>query len=1032
MDQKKFIKLSFMLLLLMTSSWLVAQQNISGTVTDRDGEPLIGVNVLEKGTQNGTITNLEGNFAFTVAPGAVVVFSYTGFSSQEITIGDQTTYDIILEEGALLDEVVVVGYGTEQKVNLTGSVTSVDNEQLTRVPVANTANLLAGRVPGVMTRQNSGLPGAENTQIRIRGFANAPLILVDGVQMDFERIDPNDIESINVLKDASAAVYGARAGNGVVLVTTKRGKEGKPKITYNGSYSVQEATSFLSHVNPGDYVQAWREADLMDGNPIDITFTDEDLQNYQNGAPGYEGGDWVDALIENFAPLQQHNVSVSGGAKEVSYYTSFGYTDQESYFRARDNDYKRYNARSNVDAQINENLSFNLDLSYRKDIREYPMSNTDNVWNDLQTAQPIWPTSIPDPSVGVPFSGFSQRNPVARTRRDIAGTFDRDDDTFRGKLGLNYKVPFLKGLKARFEVNTVTLQRSTKTFVKPYDVYSYDPVSDIYTYQATQGGLGSIRDAQFRQTQIYPLVSLEYGVKKGDHDFKVLALGEQITRKFSNVTAARGDLLSTLIPEIFVGNTDLATNGGSSGADIGRKSVVGRLNYKYKGRYLFEMTMRADGNVLFSPEARWGYFPSFSAGWIASRESFLASSDFIDYLKIRMSYSRLGDDTANGLNGFDYLTGYGLSGSYLLDYETQQSIQTLGLVNPSLTWEEITMYNIGIEAEFLSGKLSFEADLFYRLREGLLAANIEDIPSTFGGDLPLVNLNSRDNRGIEFTASYRQRAGDLRFDISPNITYAKARWKEVKSQEAFTDPDQQRLEGLDGQWVNRRIGYLSDGIFMSQAEIDNYTVIQDGNENSTLRPGDIRYIDRDGDGEITFRDQDVIGYAGGLPELMLGLNFGVEYKNFRLSTLFQGASKFSINLSGSARSMFSNASTPLTYQYDLRWQPDPNNPGVNINPNAELPAPTLAPGSNNNRTSDFWAKDVNYFRLKNVNLAYTLPVNTVPGISNIEAYIAGENLFLLTNLGVYAKSFDPEVQPGQPNRRYPITRTYTAGLRVSF
>ena len=425
-----------------------------------------------------------------------------------------------------------------------------------------------------------------------------------------------------------------------------------------------------------------------------------------------------------------------------------------------------------------------------------------------------------------------------------------------------------------------------------------------------------------------------------------------------------------------------------------------------------------------------------------SKEPFLnIGTGALDFLKLRLSYSQLGDDTAEGLNGFDYLPGYDLvtddngnTQPYILgDGVSEPTIRTRGLVNALLTWEEMTVYNIGLEARFWDGKLSLETELFYRKREGIIAQNIEAVPSTFGADLPVVNLNSQENRGIEVSAVYQQRFGDFRVELAPNLSIARSEWLEVKSQEAFEDPDQKRLLELDGKRVNRFIGYLSDGIFMSQAEIDNHAVVQDGNENSTLRPGDIKYIDRDGDGEITFRDQEVIAFRNDIPEMVFGMNMGLDYKNFRLSALLQGASKFSININGSARTMFSNQSIPLTYQYDRRWQPDLNDPTININPNASLPAATQSPSFNNDRNSDFWVRDVTYFRLKNINLSYSFPQKILgnSGVDQAEVYIAGENLILLTNLGIYKDSFDPEFEPGSPSRRLPITKSLAFGVRVA-
>ena len=1031
--RKSTLHLGLLLFVFMVHTGLYAQQRLTGTVTDTNNEPLVGASIQEVGTSNGVFSGDDGQFEITVGDNAQIMVRYTGYDPQTIAVNNQSTINIQLVE-IILDEVVIVGYGEQKKSSLTGAVAAIDNKQLTQVPVANTANLLAGRVPGVMTRQNSGLPGSENTQIRIRGYAGAPLILVDGIQTSFDRIDPNDIETITVLKDAAAAVYGARAGNGVILVTTKRGQTGPAKITYNGNFTSMSASRLFQQVNTDQYIELVRESDLLDGAGIDATFTEEIAQKFANKEPGYEGGDWVNGLIKNNAPMHQHNISVSGGSNDIKYFTSFGYVDQESYFRSRDYDYGRYNARSNIDARINDNLSFNLDISYRFEQTERAGNNIDAMMVELGTTEPVFPTELPDPSIGEAFSGFSQRNPISSSKRDKAGFWDRDEDVVQGRLGIRYDLPFLRGLSAKAEVSLIRYNRAIKSFAKPTDLYEYQPETDTYLLQATQRVASSISESQFRRTQLYPLVSLTYDKSFGNHDLKILGLYEQITRKFSQFSAGRLDLLSFNIPELFIGSQNNQTNNGSSGSDIGRKSFVSRLNYTFQNKYLFEATFRADGNVLFSPTTRWGYFPSFSAGWVLSEEAFLANTGALDFLKLRVSYSQLGDDTANGLNGFDYLTGYALQSPIILNDGTAfPTIRTRGLVNPLLTWEEMTVYNVGFEARFWNGKLSLETELFYRKREGIIAQNIEDVPSTFGADLPVVNLNSQENRGIEISGIYQQRLGAFKLILAPNFSLARAKWLEVKSQEDFEDPDQKRLFELDGQRVNRSIGYLTDGIFMSQAEIDEHPVDQDENGNSTLRPGDIRYIDRDGDGVLTFRDQDEIGYARGIPEMVYGMNVDLEYKNFRLSGLIQGASMFSINISGSARTMFSNQSIPLTYQYDLRWQPDLNDPTVNVNPNASLPAATQSPSFNNSRTSDFWVKDVTYFRLKNLNLSYSIPRSVTDRLNmdRAEIYVAGENLILLTNLGIYKNSFDPEFQPGSPTRRLPITRSLAAGVRIT-
>ena len=1040
------MRLSLIFLLSLINYNLFAQKNINGKVSDENNEGLPGATIIIKGTTKGTVSDINGIFMLDVNENDTISISFSGYIKQDIPVIGNISFSINLDPDVeTLKEVVVVGYGSEQKINLTGSVATLKDQELTLAPVANSSNLLAGRVPGVMTRQNSGLPGGENTQIRIRSFSESPLILVDGVQMDFSRIDQNDIASISVLKDASAAVYGARAGNGVVLVTTKRGESGKPKISYSSNLTLQSATAFLDHVSASQYVELVREANLNDFNDPNATFSEDDIKNYHSKTQGYEGGDWVDALIKNNAPMHQHNISVSGGNDNVKYFTSFGYIDQESFFKSRDFDYKRYNTRSNIDIKVNERINFSVDLSYRQDIRERPAKTAlSNIWIDLSTAQPIFPTRlsenmvIPDPSVSsVSYSGSTtgNRNPLARSDRNVFGTYDRFDNTFRGKIGFKYKVPGITGLTLRADMNLTLLDRSEKTFRKPYNVYRQNLDTNELILEGVGNGVSSISDAQFRRTMVYPLVSAEYIKEVGNHNLKVLMLAEQTTRKFSMFSATRKNLFTTSIPELFIGSENEQTNDGSSGPDIGRKSAVARINYRFKDRYLLETTFRADGNVLFAPETRWGYFPSISFGWIISEEPFFNANQSTT-LKIRSSFSQLGDDTANGISGFDYLTGYETNSTFLFgDNISETTIRTLGEVNPFLTWEKMTMYNLGLEATFFKGQLQLETDIFYRKRENILSNDQQSVANEGGYDLPLTNINISDDRGIEVSAVYQQKIGDFKIDIAPNFAIGKEKFVVRRDIEDFTDLDYKRIYGREGEWVNRRFGYLSDGIFMSQDEINNHPTIQDGNGNLLLNPGDIKYKDLDGNDTINFRDQDVIGYASNMPEINYGINLSASYKNLKLSLLLQGASKFSIYINGPAATMFSNGSIPLSYHYKYAWQPHPDDPSININPDAILPASSFTASTNNSRISDFWLRDVRYLRLKNINLSYNIPKKIISkiGLDNSQIYFSTENLFTLTNLGIYRNSFDPEFDPNtQTTRRYPITRSFSVGLKMIF
>ena len=956
--------LFFITFIIINYNGFSQDHQINGRITDEEGNGLPGATIIIKETTTGTISDINGGFSLFAFKDTVLIISFSGYKREEINVNGKSTIDIQLTPDIeTLKEVVVVGYGSQEKINITGSVATIKQEKLISVPVANTSNLIAGKLPGVMTRQNSGLPGGENTQIRIRGFSEAPLVLVDGVQMDFSHVDQNDIASVSVLKDASAAVYGARAGNGVILVTTKRGEEGTPKISFSSSYTSQSATAFLEHVTPSQYVELVREANFNDFSDANATFTEDDIKNYEDKIPGYEGGDWINQLIKNNAPMQQYNFNVSGGSDNVKYFSSFGFIDQESFFRSRDFDYKRYSIRSNIDIDLNSNLSLGVDLSYRQDIRERPAKNAlSDIWIDLSTAQPIFPTSLPEgvviPDPSKPFVSYSgsttgNRNPLARSSRSIYGTYDRFDNMFRSKIGLKYKIPGVDGLILRANMNIQILDRAEKSFRNPYNVYRYNESDGTTSLEGVGNGVSSVSESQFKRTMLYPLVSAEYKKKIGTHNIDVLLLAEQTRRSYSRFSATRKNLFTTSIPELFIGSENDQTNDGSSGSDIGRKSLVGRINYRFKNRYLFESTFRADGNVLFSPSNRWGYFPSFSLGWIVSEEPFFSNGENIS-LKLRTSYSQMGDDTANGINGFDYLAGYQSQNIYLFGQNNASTtIRTLGEVNPFLSWEVITMYNLGVESSFLQGRLQLELDYFYRKRENILSIDQKSVASEGGFNLPLTNINESDDRGLELSAIFQQNIGKFRLELAPNFAIGKEKFLIRNDLEKFSDPDYIRIYGREGQWVNRRLGYLSDGIFMSQEEINNHSVIQDGNGNLTLRPGDIKYRDLDQNDTINFRDQDVIGYASNMPEVTYGMGISVNYKNFQLSTTLQGASKFSIYINGPAATMFSNGSIPLAYHYDYAWQPHPDNPNININPNAILPAASLSANINNSKITKF-------------------------------------------------------------------------------
>jgi TonB-linked SusC/RagA family outer membrane protein len=1012
--------------LLSKPDYLKQQEiTVTGRVTDAEtGEPLPGASILVSGTTIGTVTFEDGSYSISIPDRDVtLVFTFVGYEKQEILVGEQNVINVSLKEDiAMLDEVVAIGYGTLRRLEITGSIATVDSEELANIPAANTTELLAGRLSGVITQQTSGLPGSDDTEINIRGYGS-PLVIVDGIQMDFSRIDPNDIESVTVLKDAAAAVYGARAGNGVILVNTKRGKTDKPTIQYHGTYTTQEAMAFMNRVNAGDWASLFREAQLNLGLPPELS--EEEVQNYVNGVPGYESYDWTGELIENFAPMQQHNISVNGGNDRVKYYASVGFTDQESVFRSREFDYTRHNARTNLDLAITDKLNFAIDISYQKDFIDRPTQGLDGIWTSLSTAQPRYPTWLPDRSVGS-YSGFQTRNPLVQTMKEFTGFYNRHDETFTGKIEGRYELP-INGLRLNAGANVMTVNTYTKNFNTPYDLYIYVPEDDEYIWQAG-GTRMDLRERHARGSQIYPFSSLTYDQTFNNHSVKGLLLGEYIEDYSNYFNAFRRDLLSREIPYLFTGGDQNIDNTGSA-SEGGRASVVGRINYNYNAKYFLEATFRYDANVQFAPEHRWGFFPSISTAWRISEEPFFGDGNFVNDLKIRASYTELGNDRF--AEGWDYLTGFQILNvrGHLVGNEIRRQIRTLGLANPLLTWEGMTIYNLGLNAAFLDNRIVIETDVFYRKREGILAREQRTLPSTFGAALPLTNLNSQDTRGLEAMVIYQDNIGSFNFSVSPNFTYARSKWIHFEETE-YTDPDDIRIFQESGNWVNRTIGYLSDGIFMSQSEIDNHPIDQDQNGNTTLIPGDIKYIDLNGDGVIDYRDQKEIGY-GTFPNLTYGLALNASYKSFRLDALFQGASLFNSRITGEARGMFANGTIPLDYQKEYRWQPDPNDPTVNINPDAALPAASIDIRPNNDILSDFWLKDATYIRLKSLSLSYNLPETAIrnAGFGMVQIYLSGTNLFTFSKLGIYKNSFDPE-QPGSI-RNYPLHRRYSLGLRIT-
>lgn len=997
-----------------TGTGKAVRQKVHGSVKDSEGLPLIGAGVFVKGTSNGTVTDEDGKYELEAAQGNVIVFSYIGCSDVERTVGKSDVINVTLTaDKNILDDVVVVGYGTQRKGNLTGSVSSVKSADLTVAPVSTVSNALAGKMPGLIATQSSGQPGYNSAALSIRGFGNA-LVIVDGIESSLDNIDANQIESVSILKDGAASIYGARAGNGVILVMTKRGISQKPTITLNTTFSWQGATNMLKPANAGQRAEMEREKHIQSGQPeANAPFTEEAIKKYFDGTdPLYPNTDWYKEIIRDWAPEQQHNISVRGGSDKIRYYGFFSYMNQQTMIRKNGGKYDRYNFQSNVDANIFENLILSVDLGYAVEHRDTPSRSmapgNNNIWQDYWNTKPYYPAHFPD-SDKVPYAdGAGTGGLHVSSNRELSGYSDTKTEDWGASASLEYRFKSVKGLSIKAFESYRKVNSFGKLFTRPVTLYTYDPTSDTYTMTGTVNGdkstmgQSSVQDATF--TQQYSINYDNYFNE--DHHVSAMALMECINYSSSTLSATRGDFMTSAIDQLFAGSTEGMTNDGFA-SEMGRMSFVGRINYGYKNKYLIETIFRADASAKFAASKRWGFFPSVSLGWVISKEKFMSRADFLDNLKLRLSYGQSGND---GVGNFQYLTGYNIGHTYLFD-TSLQGIVSKGLANPNLTWEQINISNIGVDFSFFGRKLYGEIDAFYRERRGIPANRLASLPSSFGASLPPENLNSLNDRGFELKLGTSGNTKGFSYDISGNISWSRAKWMYVEEAE-LTDPDQKRIYSFSGKWTDCLYGYLSDGLFTSYEEIVEAPVYEDLGGNTGLNPGDVRYKDLNNDGKINWRDLTDIG-SGSTPHWIYGINIGLAYKGFDLTAFFQGA--FGYN-----QVVISNQySTTL---YEERWKESTNRRDATF--------ARLGGSASNDWTSDFAYKKGGYLRLKTASLGYSLPKHIIEKcrLSNVRVYLSGTNLFTINRLSRYG--FDPEA-PNVGNY-YPQQRTISLGLNISF
>jgi len=985
---------------------------VSGKVTDEKGEGLPGVNIMVKGTQQGQITDIDGAFSMIVPnESAILIFSFVGYLSQEVSVSNKTTIDIILiEDEKALEEVVVVGYGTQRKSDLTGSVVSVDGQEIIKSAATNVTNSLAGRLPGITAVNGNGKPGA-GSQITIRGIStfgdNSALIVVDGIVRSFDQIDPNEIESVSILKDASAAaVYGSRAANGVIVVTTKRGKTGKPTISYNGFAGIQNPTTYPKLMNGYEYATTKNVARQNMGLPP--AFSENEINEIQQGLRPETN--WYDLTLRKAAFQTQQNISVNGGTESIKYFFSTGYLGQNGLY---DNlNYKRYSIRSNVDAQINKNFSISVDLDASRRNSNQSSYSPESIFSDIMAAYPYDKLYNPDGTIYY----TREQHPVEEIK---TGYRNEETDLLQATIQLKHELPFIEGLSVMGRASFGKEGYTNKFYQVPILMNRQDEdgnTLEIYPYGGWNGKTALTQSYSDYNTSTLNL-SLNYKRSFGDHELSGIALFEQFDAKSKNFYGFRTNFPANGLDEMLYGGQVQKDANGGSFTD-GRMSYVARVDYSFKNRYLLEASFRSDGSVAFPTTNKYGFFPAASAGWKLSEEDFFRNNTslaFVDHLKIRASYGLVGNDR-NVYSGrvptFQYQQVYNLSTTIISGGNALPSIRPGVLPNPNVSWESASIFNMGLDGSLWNRMLQFEMDFFYKRTTDILLSRIRSIPGTIGAALPAENYAQVANKGVELSLSHQRTLGALNYFIKGNLSYAKS--KVLLLDEPANLPDYLLQTGRP---LNFIMGYQALGFFQSDQEVSEYYPQFNGGQKA----GDVKYADINGDQIVDANDRTIISMDNSIPKILGGLSFGGAYKGFDLAVLFQGATKMKKMLYGRSRTFFNGGSHNNFADLLDYWTPE--------NPNAKYPRPWENQHPNNSQESSLYLRDASYIRLKSIDLGYSLPktVSKKIGAEVVRIYFSGSNLFLFDKM----KMFDPETE-NTDGAYYPQQRTLNLGLNLTF
>lgn len=1017
-------------MLLFFNVSVLAQNSISvkGQVVDAESEePLIGVSIQERGGKNDVVSDLDGNFSLSVKPGSTVVFSYIGYQAVELKASDVKGVIKMKDDSKSLQEVVVVGYGTQKKVNLSGAVSAIDGDKIANKPATDVLSALQGEIPGLQVLRSSGEPGAETSGMRIRGFSSAnstsTLVLIDGVEGDMTLLNPNDIASVSVLKDAAAcAIYGARAAAGVILVTTKSGSEGKPRLSYNGYVGFN-----LPGIMP-ERVTAWEEQEMInesrrqergtpEWNPEQSSWVGNPNFNYRpNNTNGrwdfFQSTNWVNEGTRDYTVSQSHNVSINGGKKELNYLVSAGYYTKNGILKYGPDSNDRYNLRMKINSQINDHISLNMMASYEGKFLEQNPNGSKFILNRLYRVRQRQPNLNPEEDINEsPYNGDLQVNAIDMMKN--GGITKNQYESFTGKGELNIKDYLVKGIALKLSASRRAGYYSNTTSRR--SLYWYDRLGQAVRFSTnTPNSMNRVKNNDYHDNFE---ALLTYNGNFGKHGINVLAGTSYERYRKDEMNGTVKNLNSNDFFSFNYYDNSEATN-----TEVKDKietwammSYFGRINYNYADRYLLEANIRYDGSSRLAPEKRWHAFPSFSGAWRVSEENWF-NVPVISNFKVRASWGQLGNGAVLGLYDYIATISRGLNMGEASYYQS-------AMASVDKTWEIISSTNIGVDMGFFNNKLTLTADYYWKKNDNMLA-NVT-LPHIVGISVPQSNVGTLKTWGWEVEVGYRDKIGNLSYNVSVNLSDSD---NEVTNYSGKNTISAGSVDILEGYPLNTIWGYKTDGLWKSREEYEAYKEAHPGYQSfndAKVSGGDVKYLAQ-GDGCHT------VGQGGGTPEdpgdlvylgssngrYFYGINLGLQWKGFDFSVMFQGVAKRKVLIEAAQIApLASTSEMPWTIHRDY-WTEE--------NPNAYWPR-LYSGNSFNYNPSDRWVQDASYIRLKTLSIGYTVPLKKF-NIEKCRVYVTGNDLWEHTNM---LKVFDPEVGNKPSANYYPFFRTWTIGLNIT-